>query len=324
MKKQIKAPKVKSKTMASMRSQSAICLVVALIAITRTTRAVEADECAAAEDTTAAKQHRAPIQISDQPRVYVIDDFLTPAECQSVLEEFEPFLEQSQTMSSSGEKQNAPFGRRSRQYTMSPSKWSPLVSGLVERMDATSMQPFANGQHLTVTHYNEGDAYELHVDSAHTVGRVATALIFIKQPVAGGELVFPWARTDTLRTSAARPAGVTGSGRPVEELFSAKQVPSLDSFGACDDSPANEALRIEPRVGRLVVFFNHDPQGRTLRPRSLHGSCPVRGGEKAIAQRFYQWHALDGENRLGALLDSLEKRNGKSEQTVVWWGKEEP
>ena len=78
-----------------------------------------------------AKQHRAPIQISDQPRVYVIDDFLAPAECQSVLEEFEPFLEQSQTMSSSGEKQNAPFGRRSRQYTMSPSKWSPLVSGLL-------------------------------------------------------------------------------------------------------------------------------------------------------------------------------------------------
>ena len=63
-----------------------------------------------------------------------------------------------------------------------------------------------------------------------------------------------------------------------------------------------DALRIEPRVGRLVMFFNHDTQLRNLRPVSLHGSCPVRAGRKRIAQRWYMWHALNERNTLGTAL----------------------
>ena len=141
------------------------------------------------------------------------------------------------------------------------------------------MQPFANGQHLTVTHYNEGDAYELHVDSAHTVGRVATALIFIKQPVAGGELVFPWARTDTLRTSAARPAGVTGVDGQSRSCS-----PRSKSRRWTHSAPATTHLRTRPFASSLALgawlYFS-----TTIRKggRSDHGpcgSCPVRGGEK--------------------------------------------
>ena len=299
--------------------RSSLLLIVAAAAATE-------DVCS----TPGGVSYSPPVQVSDQPRIYVIDNFMSPADCEEIFAAFEPKLETSQTMSKDGQQQENPFGRRSRQFTMSPKAWSPLISKLVNAMDATSMQPFANGQHLTVTHYNEGDGYELHVDTSHSVGRVATALIFLREPESGGETVFPWARTSTLRGAddggegRQRPPGVHGRGRSIDELLSAKQVPSMEAIGACEDSPENEAVRIEPRVGRLVVFFSHDPQGRTLRPRSLHGSCPVKGGEKAIAQRFYQYYALNGENRLGTLLESLERTHGKSEQTIVWWGKEEP
>ncbi len=259
----------------------------------------------------------------------MVDGFATAEECEALFREAEAELETSTTVGKDGKPVELPFGRRSRQHTLLPRKWSELSRSIVERMDATSMQPFENGQHLTVTDYGVGDEYELHVDSNFQVGRVATALLFLAQPEEGGELVFPWARLSQ-QALAQRPPGVHGTGRPVQELFTATSVPSMASIGACErdgeaagggEKQPNAAVRIEPRVGRLVVFFSHDPQGRTLRPRTLHGSCPVKVGRKSIAQRFYQWHALHSENRLGGLLEQVEKANGKT--WFVDWREEE-
>ena len=87
------------------------------------------------------------------------------------------------------------------------------------------------------------------------------------------------------------------------------KLPELRPSGWCNATSA--ALRIEARPGRLVVFFNHDPQLRTIRPRSLHGSCPVVEGRKRIAQRWYQWHALSEENAIGTLLSRAEAAQGR-------------
>ena len=38
----------------------------------------------------------------------------------------------------------------------------------------------------------------------------------------------------------------------------------------------------------------------------------MRSGVKSIAQRFYQWHELHGQNRLGELLESVERAQGKT------------
>ena len=259
-----------------------------------------------------------PIPLSDAPRIFVVDNFATQAECDEIFRTAEPHLEQSLTQGKDGQSDKNPIGRRSRQYTLSPHRWTPSITSVIDRMDATSMQPLENGQHLTITDYGNEDKYELHVDSSFAVGRTATALLFLEAPTEGGELVFPWARSalSNPRFGPARepprPLGVFGAGRPVEETFTFTSVPSLESLGACNDTSDNAALRIRPQVGRLVVFFNHDPMGRTLRPRSLHGSCPVREGRKRIAQRWYQWHALHSENRLGSLLEQVEKANGKT------------
>ena len=257
---------------------------------------------------------RAPVPVSDTPRIYVVDGFATAQECHEMFAAFEPGLEQSQTMNADGSKRDDSKGRKSRQHTMGPSRWTALMRSVVERMDSASMQPGENGQQLTVTDYELEDEYQLHVDSAFSIGRVATAILFVRAPEEGGELIFPWARLRT-RIGYERPEGVHGAGRPVEELFARSSVPRFDELGPLPAGLCNrssDSLLIEPRVGRLVVFFNHDPMGRTLRPRSLHGSCPVRRGHKSIAQRFYQWHELQTPNHLGTLLEQVERAKGKT------------
>ena len=197
------------------------------------------------------------------------------------------------------------MGRQSRQYTMPPSRWPDTVRAVVERIDRATLLPAENGQHLTVTDYGDTDHYEVHVDSNLQVGRIATALLFLEQPEVGGELIFPWARR--LLNSSGAPSecvdGVRGHGQSVLKFWEHETMPRLTEVGMCTEP--SDALRIEPRVGRLVIFFNHDPMLRTLRPRSLHGSCPVERGRKRIAQRWFQWHGLHERNALGALLERM-------------------
>jgi prolyl 4-hydroxylase len=256
-----------------------------------------------------------PVLVATAPRIFVIDGFASAAEADAIFRDAAPHLEPSQTQSADGSMQRAAFGRQSQQYTLSPRLWSPTAASVVHRMDAATLQPHGHGEHLTVTEYNVGDHYEAHVDSSLAAGRAVTALLFLEAPDQGGELIFPWAASPPPSSNAhvhrptpVRPPGVNGTGRSLSDYFSLDTLPRLGDANMCG-SPS-EALRIEPRVGRLVVFFNHDPEGRQLRPRSLHGSCPVRAGRKRIAQRWYRWHDLSSPNELGTTLERLHGEKG--------------
>ena len=222
-----------------------------------------------------------PILISTAPRIYVIDGFASAAEVAAIFADAAPHLEPSLTQSADGSLQRAAFGRRSQQFTLPPRLWSSQAASVVERMDAATLQPHGHGEHLTVTEYGVGDRYEVHVDSSLAVGRSVTALLFLEAPAEGGELIFPWAvgRAPSAQADAVPrplpplPPGINGTGRGLADYFDLETLPRLDEPNMCD--APSDALRIEPRAGRLVIFFNHDPQGRQLRPRSLHGSCPV-------------------------------------------------
>ena len=91
------------------------------------------------------------VPIADAPRIYVIDDFASAAECEEIFNTAEPHLEHSLTQSNDGKVMELPKGRRSRQYTLSPHRWTPNIMAVVDRIDAASMQPLENGQHITIT-----------------------------------------------------------------------------------------------------------------------------------------------------------------------------
>ena len=65
-----------------------------------------------------------------------------------------------------------------------------------------------------------------------------------------------------------------------------KQLDSLSKFCDADST----ALRIAPRRGDALLFFSAQPDGAPDLD-SVHGGCPPSGGDKWIAQ---QWFNLDG------------------------------
>ena len=82
------------------------------------------------------------------------------------------------------------------------------------------------------------------------------------------------------------PGAICGpSGRPPEDAATwGSTPPTLEQM--C--RPELQALRIQPRRSRLVLFFSHATrESPLLFPQAMHGACPVRAGRKRIAQRFY-------------------------------------
>jgi hypothetical protein len=59
----------------------------------------------------------------------------------------------------------------------------------------------------------------------------------------------------------------------------------------CDDAK----LRVTPAVGRAIVWYNHISEEDNWLPKmdrfSLHGSCPVKNGEKFIANFWIKFTA---------------------------------
>jgi len=246
---------------------------------------------------------RVPVQVSEFPPIYLVDDFASAGEMEEMYRTAEPRMKAAEVMNSdAGLTNQKQSDRKAKAITLLTPRWTDAAAAVARRMDAVTMRPHRYGQHMLITRYDVGDYYNLHVDSSVVVGRQITAILFLEEPERGGELVFPWAER---LIDSGDVEGVSGEGLPpIEREFIATDWPLNDTL--CGEN--SEALRIRPRAGRLVVFHNHNPMGQVLKPRAFHASCPVLAGRKRLAQRWYQWWPLkDGNfdppgNHLGNLL----------------------
>lgn len=57
----------------------------------------------------------------------------------------------------------------------------------------------------------------------------------------------------------------------------------ISNFTDCD---ADGGLRYKPRMGDAVLFWSVLPDGVSLDPHALHGSCPVVKGDKWVAVKW--------------------------------------
>ena len=241
-----------------------------------------------------------PVLVADAPHIYIIDDFATAAECRAVYEEAAPKLKSSVVFDPYGHKwKQAADTHLARQHGVPRKELSGMRATIAERMDLAAMQPSANSDALVVKEYDVEGMYQLHTDSNMDIGRVATALLFLQPAEEGGQLVFPWAHA--VNGTEGSPVGVSGRGLHPHSISPHEPLPTL--FAGRDlCNAASDTLTIEPRTGRLVIFFNHDGQSRQLKPRSLHGSCPIVRGTKRIAQQFYSWHAVGESNEMSKIM----------------------
>ncbi len=136
------------------------------------------------------------------PQIVMFADFLSKNECDRLVETARPRMQRSLTtdMKTGHNKLDAVrtssgmFFRRDE---------NPLVRSIEARIAQLLSWPVENGEHLQVLHYRPGDRYEPHYDyfdpaaegSAAVLARggqrIATLLIYLREPERGGETTFP-------------------------------------------------------------------------------------------------------------------------------------
>jgi prolyl 4-hydroxylase len=191
------------------------------------------------------------------PRVYVIPNFLSSAECDHIIKEARPHLKASTVVDESQPLTSVLDPRRSSQGMFFPGNPKDKILRRIEKRIANLTGfPVENGEAIQVLHYDVGGEYQPHYDffSTNTPGgisqlkrggqRVATVIMYLNTPKEGGETIFPKAM-----------------------------------------------LSITPKKGTALLFYNCTPDGKED-PMALHGGAPVKSGEKWIATKWIRFGAF--------------------------------
>lgn len=189
-----------------------------------------------------------------QPRIVVLRDLLSDAECDALIELARPRLSRSETVvnRTGGSEVNA--ARTSQGMFFSRGE-GELVSAIEARIAALLNWPVDRGEGLQVLRYGVGAEYRPHFDYFDPAQpgsqailkrggqRVGTVLMYLNTPEAGGATTFPDAGVEV------------------------------------------HALR-----GSAVFFAYEQPSPLT---RTLHGGAPVLAGEKWVATKWLRAGRFD-------------------------------
>lgn len=136
------------------------------------------------------------------PQIVMFADFLSKNECDRLVETARPRMQRSLTTDMKTGHNKLDAVRTSRGMFFRRDE-NPLVRSIEARIAQLLSWPVENGEHLQVLHYRPGDSYEPHYDyfdpaaegSAAVLARggqrIATLLIYLREPERGGETTFP-------------------------------------------------------------------------------------------------------------------------------------
>jgi prolyl 4-hydroxylase len=133
-----------------------------------------------------------------------------------------------------------------------------VIADIQRRVAEFSMIPHENQEAMQVLHYGLNEKYGAHMDTfddhLHDPAwedngkqRIATALLFLNEPLEGGETAFP-------------NVGVPDQGA---------------GWSSC----ARGSLAHKPKTGDLILFWSLTPEGE-VDMGATHAACPVSKGEK--------------------------------------------
>jgi len=257
------------------------------------------------------------------PLVLRVPDFLTEAECTRLIAAARPNLQGSYVVGSPAGGLSAggagAVGARSSQSTwvgMGSEPWLGAIRARAAALLGLDLKDFIRrAEDLQVVRYRRGEEFGLHHDaSARFQRRLFTLLIYLNdldEPSqspgdqgAGGETYFPFA--------AASPpgevvAGADASGGSEEEEEEEEGDTSSAPWAGLPDSrqrleialkegqktrsrlgeskkSGDLGLRVAPRRGTALLFFNLDLRDGEPDPAAVHASLPLRSdGEKWVA-----------------------------------------
>lgn len=137
-----------------------------------------------------------------EPQIVLFGDFLSKNECDRLVEVARPRMQRSRTTDLNTGSDKLDVVRTSRGMFFGRGE-NPLVTAIETRIARLLAWPVEKGEGLQVLHYRPGDRYEPHYDYFDPAGeaspallarggqRVATLLIYLREPECGGETIFP-------------------------------------------------------------------------------------------------------------------------------------
>jgi prolyl 4-hydroxylase len=192
--------------------------------------------------------------VSNRPRILLVQDFLSPAECETLIALASKALMRSENHANRGSNVTFVDDTRTSWQAWLETNEEPMES-ITSRVLALTGFPEQSNEMFQVLRYEPGQKNEAHTDffppeeyGAQTENRAVTVFMYLNDVAEGGETHFPRA---------------SGKKRP------AKTNTSCNGGG----------LKLKPRKGQVALFYDMLPGGR-LDPYSLHGGCPVTKGIK--------------------------------------------
>mmetsp|Transcript_68789 Transcript_68789/g.138293 ORF Transcript_68789/g.138293 Transcript_68789/m.138293 type:complete len:423 (-) Transcript_68789:17-1285(-) len=250
-------------------------------------------------------------QVSSQPLVFTIDDFVDAAMCEALLSPDSSTDEQAAFAALvAGELFAGQWGVNDRQRFNN-------ASSSDRNNDASALVSYPSG---------------LHVDTNNEATRRSVTMILYLtdvSPACGGATCFPIADAPdndsaVLSAKALLKEGVTHTRGAVTAggtvpAFLHEAAAMLEARHSVDDGAASGGggLRIQPRAGRLCVFFSRTADGE-VDPRSWHGGERLRpnipDGPPASAPPALSAAEGSGSEVSGAVLSAVEGRGGSEEK----------
>ncbi|MEW5309985.1 MAG: hypothetical protein WDW38_001822 [Sanguina aurantia] len=210
--------------------------------------------------------HVIPFQIlSWYPRIIVFPGFIDKPRCDHIIDLAKTYMYPSGLAYKPGEAGEANQQTRTSSGTFLSAEQDPdgVLGWLEERIAAATHLPAGAGEAYNVLHYQNNQHYDSHYDSFNPKDfgpqpnqRIATVLVYLSDVEEGGETVF-------------KQEGRDGGNRLITD------------WRNCDDG----SYKYKPRLGDAVLFWSVTPDGE-LDPRSLHGGCPVKSGNKWVATKW--------------------------------------
>lgn len=273
--------------------------------------------------------------VSTTPLVFVIDDLIDEQECEHIVTRAGKLLEKSFVMggeyqvSDTGSSEpladTAPAAAEEAVdpalYRSSYNAWlsqDNVLNQLQQRLAVVLGLPAAylktKSEELQVVRYGPGGQFKVHQDSSAFNSRLVTALLYLNTvnedsleaaaqegetavcaAVQGGETWFPYATTiedGKNDNGLSTPTNVEGAIEAALGVYEAHEGTKEASAASPMCLPG---LKIIPKRGRAVVFFNHLSSG-AIDPGAVHAGLPVKvkgpeSGESENTKTVEKWVA---------------------------------